>query len=1016
MLAQRRLGTFGSLAFFNALLMTSAFTVPAYAQIESVVVTAQKKAEDIQTVPISLTALTGEDLKDRQINSFQDLQFNVPSVTNTKTNFTSSNFEIRGIGASGTGAAVESGVAFNMNDFYLNSPAIAETEYYDIDRIELLRGPQSTLYGRNATGGSVNVISAKPDLETLSVAGDGEYGNYNDMKVKGAVNIPIVSDKLALRVSGLWWKRDGTTTNVYDNMKVDSRDQYSVRGSLRFQPNSGTTIDLMVQASSESSTRMRSQKSMCDFDPSGVLGCLPDKLAFNTPNLNSTLGNISASPQVFAAVFGELPASLRGYYDNVVAPSLGVTAAPGLTAGQTLFAALGLGQANLSGAQASGLNPADMHQINTDFDPKYRANEMLITGQWKQRLNDWLDMTLLGGYQHAGVDSQQSYYNTVGNPILYSPQQVGLIQGMAALPGGGGYFNSAPLSNFGLMHSTLISSGPYAGYYSLSVPVSQFDSSNAGVIGGKIARYSNLNSGADESSGSNVQKSVELRFNSNLNGPLNFLVAGYYLSYNNITDYYVSAPALEYASLMLGSLALPVSNLLPPGSTPGVPMAVGPSTYHNAESYTLTSKAIFGEVYYDAIPDTLKFTAGLRYTQDDKSLTGRTTLYNAFVPVGTTNLDSPVPYIGTTPFSGLQGPTSFSTDVTKNSAVTGRFVVNYMPKLDFTDQTMLYASYARGYKAGGSNPPLPADAPASLNNYKPEFVNAYEVGTKNVLFDGTLQANADVWYYDYKALQVAAIIDKDAINENVNATLWGIEGEFLWAPSDRWQFNLSVANNHSDIANSSLANPRDPTNGDPNATLIKDLGSAETCVITHDTGFPALTAILPPGSVVAPAAPTPGVADSGFSSCSQLSTAVAALPAPLAGHYHFYPNGEPVSLKGNSLQNMPTGSLGLGAQYTQPLDSGFSLLARVDGYWQTAMWGTIFNEAPIDRISGYFLANAQLQLNAPDGKWYVRGFVNNMFDKTYVTGMYVSDPATGAFTNEFVGQPRTYGIVVGAKL
>ena len=1014
MLAQRRLGTFGSLAFLNALLMTSAFTVPAYAQIESVVVTAQKKAEDIQTVPISLTALTGEDLKDRQINSFQDLQFNVPSVTNTKTNFTSSNFEIRGIGASGTGAAVESGVAFNMNDFYLNSPAIAETEYYDIDRIELLRGPQSTLYGRNATGGSVNVISVKPDLETLSVSADGEYGNYSDMKVKAAVNIPLVRDKLALRVSGLWWKRDGTTTNLYDNMKVDSRDQYSVRGSLRFQPNSGTTIDIMAQASSESSTRMRSQKSMCDFDPSGVLGCLPDKLAFNTPNMNSTLGNIFSSPQVFAGVFQGLPAGLRGYYDTVVAPALGIAAAPGLTPGGTLFAALGLGQSNLSGPQASGVNPADMHQINTDFDPRYRANELLITGQWKQRLNDWLDMTVLGGYQHAGVDSMQSYYNTVGNPIIYSAQQIGIINGLAALPGGGHSYNSAPLSNFGLFHPTSIGGG----LYTLGIPVSAYDSGNSGTIGGHTQQISDLNSGSDKSSGSDVQKSVELRFNSNLNGPVNFLLAGYYLSYNNKTDYFVSSPELDYTSLMIGGLALPVTNLLPPGSTPGVPMAVGPAFYWNAESYTLTSKAAFGEIYYDAVPDLLKFTAGLRYTVDDKALTGRTTLFNAFVPVGTTNLDSPVPYIRTTPFGGLSGPTTFTTGLTKNSAVTGRFVVNYVPKLDFTDQTMFYASYSRGYKAGGTNPPLPADAPPSLNSYKPEFVNAYEVGTKNVLLQGTLQANADVWYYDYKALQVSTIIDKDAINENINATMWGIEGEFLWAPNDRWQFNLTIANNHSDIGSSSLTDPRNPTHGDPNSTLIKDLGSAETCVVTNDAGFPAWPTIAAgtPLPVIAPAAATPGVANSGFSSCANIPLVIAALPPSLASHYHFLANGEPESLKGNQLQNMPTGSLGLGAQYTQPFENGFSLLTRVDAYWQTGMWGTIFNDAPIDRISGYFLANAQMQLNAPDGKWYVRGFVNNMFDKTYVTGMYVSDPSTGSFTNEFVGQPRTYGIVVGAKL
>ena len=118
MLAQRRIGTLGSLAFLNAFLLASA--VPAYAQIELVVVTAQKKAEDIQTVPIAITAFTADDLTAHQINSFNDLQFSVPGVTYTKSNFTGSDFEIRGIGDSAVGVSADDGVATNINDVYLN--------------------------------------------------------------------------------------------------------------------------------------------------------------------------------------------------------------------------------------------------------------------------------------------------------------------------------------------------------------------------------------------------------------------------------------------------------------------------------------------------------------------------------------------------------------------------------------------------------------------------------------------------------------------------------------------------------------------------------------------------------------------------------------------------------------------------------------------------------------------------------------------------------------------------------
>ena len=174
----RSAGTIRSLTFLNTLLMTTAFAVPAYAQIETVVVTAERKAEDIQTVPIAVTALTGADLKARQVTNFRDLQFHVPSVTYTKSNFGGAQFQIRGITTQfGLGAAI----AQNENDIYIEAPALVTGEYYDVDRVEVVRGPQSTSYGRAATGGAVNIITTKPDLNNFAArAAKGESFKYHD--------------------------------------------------------------------------------------------------------------------------------------------------------------------------------------------------------------------------------------------------------------------------------------------------------------------------------------------------------------------------------------------------------------------------------------------------------------------------------------------------------------------------------------------------------------------------------------------------------------------------------------------------------------------------------------------------------------------------------------------------------------------------------------------------------------------------------------------------------------------
>ena len=227
----------------SALLLSTA--IPALAQIETVVVTAEKRAEDVQTVPIAVTAYSSEDLKAHQVTEFKDLQFSTPNVSYTKGNFTGSNFQIRGIGITAVGYDAESGVAVHMDDVFLASPPLSEASFYDLERVEVLRGPQSKLFGRGATGGAVNIITKKPDLSELGGEAEASYGNYNASQIRGYINIPIVTDELAVRLAGDWTRHDGYIKNIFDNSDIDSQNTYSLRGSVRWQPTSNTTIDLV---------------------------------------------------------------------------------------------------------------------------------------------------------------------------------------------------------------------------------------------------------------------------------------------------------------------------------------------------------------------------------------------------------------------------------------------------------------------------------------------------------------------------------------------------------------------------------------------------------------------------------------------------------------------------------------------------------------------------------------------------------------------------------------------------
>ena len=180
--------------------------------METVVVTSSKIKGDIQTVPIAITALSQEQLTSRQIAGGPDLVKEVPNLTFSKTNFSGYTIQIRGIGTQAISVSTDPAVAVALNDIPFIRNHFFEQEFYDVNQVEVLRGPQGTLYGRNATAGVVNVISAKP-TDQFEAMLSADWGNYTNRRYEGMVNIPIVDDRLDLRVAGEWTKRDGYTTN-----------------------------------------------------------------------------------------------------------------------------------------------------------------------------------------------------------------------------------------------------------------------------------------------------------------------------------------------------------------------------------------------------------------------------------------------------------------------------------------------------------------------------------------------------------------------------------------------------------------------------------------------------------------------------------------------------------------------------------------------------------------------------------------------------------------------------------
>jgi iron complex outermembrane recepter protein len=211
--------------------------------IEEIVVTAQKRAENLQQVSAAITAVTGSTLAVRDVTSVEELSSVAPSV-----NFGAyggiARIAVRGIGFDTVNPGSEGRVAFNLDGVYISRPSAQMGTFFDVDRVEVLRGPQGTLYGRNATGGSINVIPNGPTHEASGYA-DVTVGNYGRVGVDAALSGSLASD-LTGRVAVSTDAHKGYGTDTYLGQPIDDENTHAVRAILRYEP--GETFRLTMSA------------------------------------------------------------------------------------------------------------------------------------------------------------------------------------------------------------------------------------------------------------------------------------------------------------------------------------------------------------------------------------------------------------------------------------------------------------------------------------------------------------------------------------------------------------------------------------------------------------------------------------------------------------------------------------------------------------------------------------------------------------------------------------------------
>lgn len=999
---------------------------------DEIIVTAQRKEEKIIDVPIAMTALSGDALDDRKIEGGSELLRAVPNVSFSKTNFSMYNFSIRGIGTQSISASSDPAVAVSFNSTPLVRNRLFEAEFFDLQRVEILRGPQGTLYGRNATAGVVNMLPALPGTEFEGEL-KAEVGNFESRRLSGMLNMPL-NETLGVRVAGAMTKRDGYDYNSYFQTRINGRDLWSTRVVAAWEPSDRFKANIIWQHFEEDDNRSRSSKQLCTPDPGA-----------------DQIGSVAITDQSLRARLGQgcLPGSL---YDKA---ALGT---PSTSALVYLFhpsTSMSIGSATRSGVGIPVVIPgsldgvvqsSNLREIESNYDPIFRAKNDVLQLNFEFRPTENLQFISQSAYSRDRFYSSQDYNRFLTKPLFQDSAKPGLWAGIRDIdeekypgPTPGGIFCDPQLGCSDRMKS------------------------------------------ADLSRSRNRQFSQEFRLQSSYEGPVNFLVGANYLDFKSQDDYYVFNNMFTLIAQWQYSRTPPNG----PGSVPGyalLPCELGSEARecpyvdpnpinklnNQGHNYFLSqngvhirSWATFGEVYWNLNED-LKITVGGRYTRDKKNadqIPSQLLLGGGRKSVSVTDAGGPDSPGGSKFIGDITGgrvnsgyPAQDDIDLSWGE-LTGRIVVDWKPHLNFTDDSLIYASISRGYKGGGVNPPRIDFNPAVIQfqflpqTFRPEYVNAFEVGMKHSLSGGRFTLNTTAFFYDYSDFQVSQIVDRIAYNENFNATSWGVELEAAWRPSRAFRVdgNLGFLRTRLGKGSESI-DVMNRTQGNPDWVVLRPwLQVPSNCIapralveqiLIKGGGATIISSLCPGADRVGSWNPDRPVNSSTLNYWNRFGFTYDPLapydpdkvglivpfdpanPTDWRGGTSGAPNGGRgfyAQLEGNELPNAPRLTANVGAQYTFLLESGnWELILRGDYYRQSKSYGRIYN-TEFDKLRAWDNVNVAVSLTRPESELTFQLYVKNLFKKMPITGFFVNSDDNGLTTNVFTPDPRIIGFSAAMK-
>ena len=859
----------------------------------TIVVTAQGRTQELTDVPVAVNVVSAEELRNSGASDIRELNQVAPSLLVSSTgNEANGSARIRGIGTVGDNPGLESSVAVFVDGVYRSRSGNALSELGPIERVEVLRGPQGTLGGRNSSAGLINIYTAPPEFE-FSGYGAFTYGNYDAVKVEAGINAPL-GDTVAARLDGVYFRRDGFYNDVVNDVDVNNRDRYLVRGQLLFEPTDTLSIRLTGDYSKKDEACCAATFVQPEFAP---------------------LARVSPGLDPFARPDG----------------------GPALTSTQNPIVniLLGLGQ-----------NPNALTQSTFDRDI-YVTPGRSYAGETED-YGAALELNWdFGGARLTSITGYRDYSNTQGSDTDYT--QIDLLY-------------RAPGPNAGAREFRTFSQ-------ELRLQGEAFDGTLDWLVGGyfaneKLETRDNLRFGTQYGAFANCR--IALAINPALANPSAANCFGANIA---AIDGTLGAPAFGAATPLIIAGINNLATVTDRGST---------GDLYNQES---TNWALFTHNIIN-ITDRLNLTLGLRYTNENKDFSATFGNDNTACPANRALLSS---LLGVPALAGLAGGLiGLSCQGNSTSELNGVSIADSRDEDEFTgtailsfkptDRLLTYASYSRGYKAGGFNLDRSALAnpvtfnvnalnPANLQ-FGQETVDAFEVGGKYDGRDWTLTAAA--FYQRFSNFQLNTFNGSVFLVQNVNSCGADLGG------ADRDASGTTGACAADDVQPGVIAKGVELELGlRPARFLNANLGltyadtSYETNLIGNDTGAP-------------------------------LDPALRLLP-------------------GDNLSNAPEITATASLSYTPPIgNSGLTGLFYINTR-MTSDYNTGSDLLYGKEQDGFVVVNGRIGVTNIGGSFSVEGWVQKLFDTDY-TQVAFNTPfvAEQQTYSAFLAEPRTYGITVRA--